>query len=67
MIHLIYPNAGVDSSSSKSSVPGGKHRPNETDSPLYSDAALDITLHTTTTPVVSRDWLYNPGELDRTM
>lgn len=52
---------GVASSSSKSSVPGGKHRPNETDSPLYSDAALDITLHNTTTPVVSRDRLYNLG------
>ena len=50
---------GVASSSSKSFVPGGKHRPNETDSPFYSDAALDITFHTTT-PAVSRDW-YNPG------
>lgn len=31
----------------KSSVPGGKHKPNETHSPLYSDVALDITFHNT--------------------
>jgi len=49
---------GVASSSSKSSVPGGKHRPNETDSPLYPDAALYFAHHP---PAVPRDWLYTRG------
>lgn len=37
------------SSSSKGSAPGGKYKTNETNPPLYSDVALDVIFHHTTT------------------
>lgn len=46
------------SSSSKGSLSGGKHKPNETNPPLHSDVALDTTFHNINTCVLSRNSLY---------